>query len=76
MVSSCWPFGSSRAPAETHPSAQGAAPARFLARLPARLSGAALLAVQAEDHALRLHTSKGEDLILMRLADALVELKE
>ncbi len=64
-----------RAPVETHQSAQGAAPARFLARLPARLSGAALWAVQAEDHYLRLHTSKGEDLILMRLADALVELE-
>jgi DNA-binding LytR/AlgR family response regulator len=30
--------------------------------------------VEAEDHYLRLHTSKGQDLILMRLADALAEL--
>ncbi len=65
----------SRAAVETHQSARGAAPTRFLARLPARLSGASLWAVQAEDHYLRLHTSRGEDLILMRLADALVELE-
>ncbi len=65
----------SRAVVETRQSVRGAAPARFLARLPARLSGAALWAVQAKDHYLRLHTSKGEDLILMRLADALVELE-
>jgi DNA-binding LytR/AlgR family response regulator len=30
--------------------------------------------VEAEDHYLRLHTSKGQDLILMRLADAVAEL--
>jgi DNA-binding LytR/AlgR family response regulator len=30
--------------------------------------------VEAEDHYLRLHTSKGQDLILMRLADAIAEL--
>ncbi|MBI1251969.1 MAG: hypothetical protein GC189_10905 [Alphaproteobacteria bacterium] len=47
---------------------------RFLDRLPAKLKGAVLYAVQAEDHYLRLHTSKGQDLILMRLADAMAEL--
>ena len=53
----------------------GAAPARFLARLPARLAGAQLWAVEAEDHYLRLHTSLGQDLILMRLGDAVAELQ-
>ena len=37
--------------------------------------GGTLYAVKAEDHYLRLYTSKGEDLILMRLADALSELE-
>jgi hypothetical protein len=64
-----------RTVAETHVAAPDAPPARFLARLPSRLAGAQLWAVQAEDHYLRLHTSQGEDLVLMRLADALVELE-
>jgi len=65
----------SRDAAETHSAAQGAPPARFLARLPPRLAGGTLWAVQAEDHYLRLRTSLGEDLILMRLADAVAELE-
>ena len=48
---------------------------RFLERLPPKLKGAILYAVSAEDHYLRLHTSKGSDLILMRLADAITELE-
>jgi hypothetical protein len=64
-----------RQPVETHASAPGAAPARFLDRLPPRLRGAALYAVEAEDHYLRLHTDRGSDLILMRLADAVAELE-
>jgi hypothetical protein len=47
---------------------------RFLARLPAKLRDAEVWAVEAEDHYLRLHTSKGQDLILMRLSDAVDEL--
>ena len=31
--------------------------------------------MEAEDHYLRLHTSRGSDLILMRLADAVAELE-
>ena len=62
-------------PVETHAGAPGATPARFLDRLPAKLRGARLIAVQAEDHYLRLHTDRGSDLILMRLADALIELE-
>ncbi len=54
---------------------QNAVRARFLERLPPKLLGAVLYAVSAEDHYLRLHTSKGSDLILMRLADAIGELE-
>jgi len=45
----------------------------FLRRLPARL-GADLLYIEVEDHYLRIHTSKGNDLLLMRLSDAVVAL--
>lgn len=50
-------------------------PPRFLERLPLKLRGAELWAVESEDHYLRLHTSKGQDLILLRLADAVAELE-
>ena len=60
----------SRAAVQTHKAPAGAPPPRFRLRLPAKLAGADLWAVEAEDHYLRLHTSKGDDLILMRLADA------
>ncbi len=52
-----------------------AAPTRFLERLPLKLRGAEVWAVEAEDHYLRLHTSRGQDLILMRLGDAVAELE-
>ena len=68
-------FMSRAAPVQTHAGAGGTAPARFLDRLPPRLRGAALHAVQAEDHYLRLHTDRGSDLILMRLSDAVAELE-
>ncbi|MBU4434282.1 MAG: LytTR family transcriptional regulator DNA-binding domain-containing protein [Alphaproteobacteria bacterium] len=64
-----------RKPPETHAALAGAPPARFLDRLPPRLRGAQLFAVEAQDHYLRLHTSKGEDLILLRLTDAVAELE-
>ncbi len=60
---------------ETHAAVVGAAPARFPDRLPFKLRGAAIRAVQAEDHYLRIHTDRGSDLILMRLSDALDELE-
>jgi DNA-binding LytR/AlgR family response regulator len=58
------------------PDAPGApgAPVRFLARLPAKIKGGQIYAVQAEDHYLRVRTSKGADLILLRLSDAVAEL--
>lgn len=60
---------------ETHAAPAGAAPPRFLERLPFKLKGAEIHAVEAEDHYLRVHTSKGSDLILMRLSDAVTELE-
>lgn len=61
----------------THAPVAGApAPSvRFMERLPAKLKGAVIYAISAEDHYLRLHTSKGSDLILMRLTDAIAELE-
>lgn len=64
-----------REPPETHAAPSGAAPPRFLERLPVKLRGAEIFAVEAEDHYLRLHTSKGQDLILMRMSDAVAELE-
>lgn len=49
--------------------------AKFLDRLPPKLKGGVLYAVESQDHYLRLHTSKGADLILMRLTDAIAELE-
>jgi DNA-binding LytR/AlgR family response regulator len=60
---------------QTHAAPASAPPPKFLARLPAKLRGGELFAVEAEDHYLRLHTSLGQDLILLRLADAIAELE-
>ena len=62
-------------PVETHAGPAGASPPRFLERLPFKLKGAAIRAVEAEDHYLRVHTDRGSDLILMRLSDAVAELE-
>jgi hypothetical protein len=61
-------------PIETMASVDAAQPARFIERLPLHLRAARLIAVQAEDHYLRVHTDLGSDLILMRLSDAVAEL--
>lgn len=63
-----------RRPRETHASA-AATPPRFVDRLPSKLRGAEIYAVEAEDHYLRVHTDRGSDLILMRLYDAVEELE-
>jgi hypothetical protein len=47
---------------------------KFLERLPLKYRAAELWAVSSEDHYLRVHTSLGTELILMRLADAIREL--
>lgn len=46
----------------------------FRQRLSARRRAAALIAVEAEDHYLRVHTDAGDELITARFADALAEL--
>ena len=61
--------------AEMRMTAQTKTAPKFLDRLPLKLRGAEVWAVEAEDHYLRLHTSKGQDLILLRLADAIAELE-
>lgn len=40
-------------------------------KLPVRLRTADILALQSEDHYLRVHTARGDALILMRLSDAI-----
>lgn len=45
---------------------------RLLDRLPPRL-GREVLALEAEDHYVRVHTAAGSDLLLMRMADAIAE---
>ena len=51
-------------------------PASLSARLPAKLKDGEILALQSEDHYVRVHTDKGSDLILMRLADAIALMGE
>jgi hypothetical protein len=60
---------------EPRPVPAHAPPALIRDRLPPRLARAELHAVQAEDHYLRIHTSTGQELILMKLADALEALQ-
>ena len=47
----------------------------FLEHLPMKYRDAELYAISSEDHYLRVHTSQGEELILMRLSDAVHDLK-
>lgn len=49
----------------------GLAPLAIRTKLPPRLARARLVAVEAEDHYLRIRTEAGSALILMRLVDAL-----
>lgn len=51
------------------------AEALFRKRLSAKRRSAALLAVQAYDHYLKVHTNAGEEMITLRMADALSELE-
>jgi hypothetical protein len=68
-----------RRPLETHAgiAAGGAEVQRapIVARLPPRLRSADIQAIEAEDHYVRVHTTAGSDLVLMRFADALDELR-
>lgn len=60
-----------KAPRATAPAPQGVAPADLRSRLSPRLARARLIAVEAEDHYLRVRTDAGSDLVLMRFSDAL-----
>jgi hypothetical protein len=60
---------------QTHAAPGGGANIRLRERLPANLRSAEIFAVSAEDHYLRVHTSAGSTLILMRLSDAVEELE-
>lgn len=60
------------------PPAPGRKPVTFpralLSRLPDRL-GEEIVALEAEDHYLRVHTALGSDLVLMRLSDAVAAIE-
>jgi hypothetical protein len=47
---------------------------RLCNRLPANLKGAEVYALEAEEHYTKIHTSKGNTLLLMRFSDAIVEM--
>jgi cation transport ATPase len=49
-------------------------PPKLSQRLPVKLQDAAILALEGEDHYVRIHTGKGSDLILLRLSDAIAEM--
>jgi DNA-binding LytR/AlgR family response regulator len=51
-------------------------PAALIERLPPRLQSGRLLALEAEDHYLRVHTDLGSDLVLMRMVDAIALLAD
>jgi hypothetical protein len=61
------------APPTAEPRPAAASGARFLARIPATLGGR-LLALEMEDHYLRIYTDSGSALILLRISDAVAEL--
>ncbi len=61
---------------ETAASPRSSTDHMFKDRLPQRLRHGELLAITSEDHYLRVFTTHGDDLVLMRLADAERELAE
>jgi hypothetical protein len=50
--------------------------AAFLARHASRFANGTLLALESEDHYLRVHSDRGSELILMRLRDAIAQLAD
>ena len=56
---------------KSRPAADGAPPPAIRAKLAPRLARARLIAVEAEDHYLRIHTDAGSGLVLLRFGDAL-----
>jgi hypothetical protein len=51
-----------------------ASPPRLSARLPERLRDADILALEAEEHYTKVHTSRGNTLLLLRFSDAIAEM--
>lgn len=64
------------APNARLPVADNQTPPAIRAKLTPRLARSRLIAVQAEDHYLRIHTEAGASLILMRFSDALAALSD
>jgi hypothetical protein len=62
--------GPAAAPVSDSPAIDPEGTGLLAQRLPAPLRNAALLALQAEDHYVRIHTDAGSHLVLMRFADA------
>jgi hypothetical protein len=48
---------------------------RLVARLPERLRGAPVLALEAEEHYTKVHTDRGSTLLLLRFSDAMAEME-
>lgn len=71
------PFAPAPAPLSPGTASAGptAAPPRLLDRLPPPHREGPVIALQAEDHYLRVHTLSGSTLILLRLSDAIAELE-
>ena len=62
-----------RAPAPAPDPAKGRTSPKFLEKLPPHLAGD-LIALEAQDHYLKVHTKRGSHMLLMRLSDAAAEL--
>ncbi|CAA9500681.1 MAG: hypothetical protein AVDCRST_MAG91-1037 [uncultured Sphingomonadaceae bacterium] len=68
------PSAPAQAPTAESKDRSGPFPPTLLSRLPNRL-GKEIVALEAEDHYLRVHTALGSDLVLMRLSDAIVAME-
>ncbi|NYT42434.1 LytTR family transcriptional regulator DNA-binding domain-containing protein [Sphingomonas sp. R-74633] len=75
LVCALFWFAQARRADPVEPEAEpiGTAPPRLLERLPAHLRSAPI-ALEMEDHYVRVHTAQGSALLLMRMRDAVAEL--
>lgn len=73
VASVALPASAPLAPAESQPLTIASAilPAGLAERLPPRFGTGQLIALEAEDHYLRIHTDLGSEIILMRMLDAI-----
>lgn len=58
-----------------NPVPAGASAPRLVARLPGELQSAEIIALEAEEHYTKVHTSAGPVLLLLRFADAIAEME-